>query len=83
MGSLIINNRQQIRELKTTKTAICTLRVDLRKRIRTSENFLKENPRGSGGITVSVINKSIRDTKNTLNSLSIVDCRGEKVNNEK
>lgn len=63
---------------KEERTGTCTLKKDLRQRVRSGEKFLHDNPHGTGGITVAVIQTSIHNAKHTLHSLRAVNCKEEK-----
>lgn len=57
-----------------TQTALCALRVDVEKRIESSQNFLLENPNGTPGISVAVIRSSIMNSERTVKALSGLTC---------
>lgn len=57
-----------------TKSTLCVFRADIETRVRSSENILKDNPRGFAGIPPGVIRKSIRDQKRTVRALSGLSC---------
>lgn len=54
--------------------ALCALRVDLQKRVETSERFLRENPEGVPGISPTVIREGIVNQQRTIAALSKLDC---------
>jgi hypothetical protein len=60
--------------IRKTNSALCTLRKDLQSRVAVSEQFLKDNPHGSSGITPAVLHNSIKAQRSTIESLSILRC---------
>ena len=67
--------RAQIRQnTGSIQKAVCALRSNVQKRIDTSNQFLKENPSGSGGITPTLLKDSIKRDQNTINALRFVEC---------
>lgn len=63
-------------QVEDNTRAICALRHDLERRIAVSEEFLHENPHGSGGITPAVVINQIDGQKRTVQALRFVNCGG-------
>jgi hypothetical protein len=57
-----------------TNTALCTLRGDLKQRVRSSEKFLAEHPNGIPGISAATIRSSLSGQKRTVASLAGLQC---------
>lgn len=57
-----------------TKTALCALRADLRKRVENAEDFLQKNPEGIVGISARQIQKSINQQRRTIDTLTVINC---------
>lgn len=59
--------------------ALCALRHDSERRVALGEEFLKENPNGIPGVSVDSLRRSINNAKETMRSLSSLNCpSGEK-----
>jgi hypothetical protein len=58
----------------TALVALCALRDDLDRRILQSQMFLRDYPKGIGGITPAVIRQSLNNSIRTRQSLNILDC---------
>jgi hypothetical protein len=54
--------------------AFCALSADLERRVKTSKDFLEENPGGIPGISAETIRTSIQNMKATIRALNVVDC---------
>lgn len=54
--------------------ALCTLRADMEKRIRLTEDFIRTHPHGFGGIPVGTLKVSAENQKRTVASLSDLSC---------
>lgn len=65
---------KQASDNATATQALCALRANLERRGEQSNDFLRENPTGAGGISRAVIVKSIRDTRQTLHALRPLKC---------
>jgi sulfur transfer complex TusBCD TusB component (DsrH family) len=57
-----------------TQSALCALRADLQARVRTSEGFLREHPRGVAGIPARTIQEGIVNQRRTIKALSALSC---------
>lgn len=75
-NTLVNENRHRIVQSDKRQIALCVLRVDLDKRIKESQNFLMEHPRGIPGITALVIRQSLTNSIITRRALQILDCNG-------
>jgi hypothetical protein len=53
---------------------LCAQRHALDVQIGSSEQFLKENPNGIPGISASVIQRGLTNSKRTRKTLDILDC---------
>lgn len=71
---MYIQNRDRSNEGKQAKEAFCIFKHDLIIRARTTEAFLKENPKGIPGIPVSVLRTSLANQQATINSLKTLKC---------
>ena len=88
VGSGVRQNRINAQEGQQAHDAICTLKADFRlriidynERITQAQIFIDEHPNGIPGISVKLLNDSLKNTKttrkntqSTLNSLRIVKC---------
>lgn len=54
--------------------ALCAIRQDQARRIAVSRRFLRENPHGAGGISVTIIRQSIANATATYQALRFVQC---------
>jgi hypothetical protein len=54
--------------------ALCTLRMDLERRVASSQAFLVEHPRGIPGISVKVIQDGIKNQQRTIKALQDISC---------
>lgn len=76
VGYVFLNSRERIDRSETAVVALCALRVDLDKRIESSEALLYENPSGTVfGIPRSVITSSLQNSRRTRKTLNILDCK--------
>jgi hypothetical protein len=73
-GTAIQGNRDRAREGQQAHAALCVLKHDYKERVKQSEKFLKENPKGIPGIPTSVIQNSIKNQKATIVSLKVLKC---------
>lgn len=81
VGSLVINNRNQIQDLRKVKTSACAHKASLRKEIKKTKKFLAENPKGIPGISAQLIKDGLRDQRLEMRDLRVLDCKGEKIDN--
>ena len=58
------------------RVALCALRADLKDRVQSSKQFLREHPGGIPGIPPSQIRDSIRGQQRTIRALRPIDCSG-------
>lgn len=56
------------------KQALCTLRVDLQRRVDDSYRFISDHPHGIPGISVATIRQGINGQQRTIKSLSKLNC---------
>lgn len=59
---------------ESNRKSLCTLRHDAEVRVAEAEKFLKENPEGIPGISPSVIQRGLDNSKQTIQSLSNLSC---------
>lgn len=59
----------------TNKEALCSVRHDSERRVILAEAFLKENPNGIPGISIDSLRRSTNNAKQTVDSLSSLDCK--------
>lgn len=62
------------RETQRTNQALCTFRADLEQRVRSSEKFLAEHPKGIPGIPIATIRNSLDNQRRTIDSLNSLHC---------
>jgi hypothetical protein len=74
MGWQIKQNRARASEGRQAHDAICALKGDLARRIKSSEDFLVKHPKGIDGISATDISISIANQQLTLAALSAVTC---------
>jgi hypothetical protein len=63
--------------LKTSNSAtkaLCSVRLESQKRVEEGSVFLKEHPNGFAGIAPGNLKRSIRDSQDTVDALSGLDC---------
>lgn len=72
VGFLYLRGASQ--ENATARAGLCALRLDIERRVASSEDFLRQNPHGIPGIPAALIEKGIRDQKRTLVVLNVVKC---------
>lgn len=65
--------RQTHRATKAA-TALCLLRHDLKDRVASAEQFLKNHPQGLAGIPAATIKSSVDGQRRTVKALSILKC---------
>lgn len=69
------NDRHALqREEARTSTALCTLRADLKQRVKSSEKFLADHPHGIPGITAGTIRASLNGQQRTVKALAGLQC---------
>lgn len=71
----LVQARANAREGHIAKIALCSFRADLARRVQTSEDYLRDNPKGFPGIPLSVLQKSIQDQRDVLYALRILRCK--------
>lgn len=69
-----IQMRQVDEQNAQSRIALCALQDDYTLRMERATGFLEENPQGSGGISRSLVLRSIADYRRTLDALNKVDC---------
>jgi len=57
-----------------THDALCTFKLDLERRVETTEQFLLDNPNGIPGLSEEAIETSISNQKQTIEALAILEC---------
>lgn len=62
------------RENQQAVDALCALRADLRRRARSSRQFLEEHPRGIPGVPAATIRSGIRNQERTIRALRHLSC---------
>lgn len=62
------------RESQRTTEALCSLRIDLERRVKLTEAFLAQNPKGTPGIPLSMVKVGLEYQYATLSALSTIDC---------
>lgn len=69
------NSRADLkRETTRINIALCELRFNIQRRVETSEQFLIDHPKGIPGIPVATITQGIKDQKENLKALTILNC---------
>lgn len=58
----------------TTTLALCALKEDLQRRVKTGRDFLAAHPNGIPGIPVKTIKDGITNQQRTIDSLRILKC---------
>ena len=61
-------------ESSSTNRALCTLRGDLERRVKSSRDFLHEHPNGILGIPATTLRTSIDNQQRTINALQDLRC---------
>lgn len=78
LGFLIRANARRGDEIRQqaamTAGALCSLRSDLEQRVRSTEDFLRDHPRGIPGIPVATLKTSLDGQRRTVNALGSLDC---------
>jgi hypothetical protein len=64
------------RDAQQTRSALCVLRSDLERRVVSSQEFLREHPRGIPGISAKAIRDAAANQQRTIDALSSIDCPG-------
>jgi len=59
---------------QTNQDALCAIRHDSERRVILGEEFLRENPNGIPGVSVESLRRSINNAKETVKSLSSLNC---------
>lgn len=57
-----------------SKEGLCALRNDAERRVILGDQFLKDNPNGIPGISIDSLRRSVRNSKETVKSLSSLSC---------
>lgn len=57
-----------------SKDGLCAIRHDSERRVALGDQFLKENPNGIPGISVDSLRRSVNNAKETVASLSSLNC---------
>lgn len=60
---------------KNANKALCALKTDAQSRVDTSVQFLKDHPKGAFGFSPAFIQQQIVNSKKSVKTLSIVDCK--------
>jgi hypothetical protein len=60
----------------TNQQALCAFRHDVEARVVSSEQFLQDHPNGIPGISPAMIRQSLAAQRQTVDSLSILECEG-------
>jgi hypothetical protein len=60
----------------TNQAALCAFRNDVVGRVASSEQFLEEHPNGIPGISPAMIRQSLIAQRQTVEALSVLDCKG-------
>lgn len=71
----LMQARNNAREGHIAKVALCSFKADLDRRVKTSEDYLRDNPQGFPGIPLTVLRKSIDDQHDVLYALRILRCK--------
>lgn len=64
----------QIDANNRTTVAVCELRADLERRVRSSTRFLQEHPDGIPGIPARTIRDSLENQQRTISALRDLKC---------
>lgn len=62
------------RTAQDSKEGLCAIRQDSERRVTLGTQFLKENPNGIPGISIDSLRRSVNNAKETVTSLSSLDC---------
>lgn len=63
------------RDEVNTTAALCALRVDVERRIESSQGFLKEHPDGIPGFNAAAVKASLVNSQRTVKALSGLTCQ--------
>ena len=66
--------RQAAEDARVTVKSLCALRADFKKRVATSEDFLKDHPEGFAGIPAATIRSTVDGQKRTIRALGGLRC---------
>lgn len=64
-------------QARQSKDSLCALRADLERRVKSSEQFLVEHPRGIPGISAKTIRDGIDNQLRTIRALQGLSCPTE------
>lgn len=70
----IKENRERIDDIQKVADAVCNLRADQIRRIRVTEQFIREHPEGFAGIPNSVLRRDLVDRRKVVDALSPLNC---------
>lgn len=59
---------------QASKDGLCAIRQDSERRVTLGEQFLKNNPNGIPGISIDSLRRSVANAKETVESLSSLNC---------
>ena len=74
VGAFAWNSSETRKVAGDSNDALCALRVDLEKRVASSEQFLRENPDGIPGIPAKTIRDGVTNQQRTIKALSQLAC---------
>jgi hypothetical protein len=76
VGYIDASNRRAdlARESDRTNAALCTFVGDLQRRIKSSEDFLRDHPHGAFGFSAGTIRQGLENQRRTVMSLSGLGC---------
>lgn len=63
-------------ESQRTTRALCALRDDIKRRVKTSKEYLADHPNGAPGIPAKVVQDEIRNQQWTVVALHDLKCPG-------
>jgi uncharacterized membrane protein YraQ (UPF0718 family) len=66
--------QRQVAINNATTKAVCALRADYRRRVQTTNDFLKEHPEGFAGISAAILKRSNKSAQDTVDSLAGLKC---------
>lgn len=69
-----VSNQHRIQDGKDAHTAICVLKLDLERRVKEGEQFIKERPNGIPGVPITAFKRSIAGQKATIKALAKASC---------
>lgn len=68
---------QQAESAQRTETALCIFRDDLETRVKSAQQFLRDNPDGIPGISPELLQQSIDNQQRTILALQLLNCSSE------